>query len=275
MSTVHQERGGAGTGSPAQFTAWLFRREHTLIWRLVSLALVFGLWEIAGQIPINPAFPAFSHTMEGLYALAADGSLFRAYAETLKPLAIGVAISASLGVSIGIAMGLRWDVAWVGTPVFIVMQAAPMAAVIPLLTFVYGTGLTAKVIAVCLMASPPIVLNSYRAVANVNTSLLMMCRSFLGNRRQEIRNIILPDASPMIFAGLRLGAAEGFGGAVIAELLITPTGIGDLITFHRSIAAYPEMYASVFSIVVFTVIGVSLLLTLEHILFRPDKKQES
>ncbi len=274
MSTIRQEREGAGNGSLAQSFAWVFRREHTLIWRLISLALVLGLWEIAGQIPINPAFPAFSSVLGGLYAMAADGTLWSAYGETLKPLAIGVAISGSLGVSIGIAMGLRWDAAWIGTPVFIVMQAAPMAAVIPLLTFVYGTGLTAKVIAVCLMASPPIVLNSYRAVSNVNSSLLMMCRSFLGNRRQEIRNVILPDASPMIFAGLRLGAAEGFGGAVIAELLITPTGIGDLITFHRSIAAYPKMYAAVFSIVVFTVVGVSLLLSLERILFRPDKKQE-
>ncbi|MEX2576295.1 MAG: hypothetical protein WD382_06550, partial [Halofilum sp. (in: g-proteobacteria)] len=59
------------------------------------------------------------------------------------------------------------------------------------------------------------------------------------------------------------------------ELLITPTGVGDLITFYRSIAAYPEMYAAILSIVVFTVIGVSLLLRLEQTLFRPDKKRES
>ena len=58
-----------------------------------------------------------------------------------------------------------------------------------------------------------------------------MCRSFLGTRRQEIVKIILPDASPVIFAGLRLGVAAGFIGVVLAELLITPTGIGDLITY--------------------------------------------
>ena len=42
----------------------------------------------------------------------------------------------------------------------------------------------------------------------------------------------------MIFAGLRLGIAAGFIGVMLAELLITPTGIGDLITYHRSIANY-------------------------------------
>ena len=47
----------------------------------------------------------------------------------------------------------------------------------------------------------------------------------------------------MIFAGLRLGVAAGFIGVVLAELLITPTGIGDLITYHRAVADYAEMYA--------------------------------
>ena len=43
--------------------------------------------------------------------------------------------------------------------------------------------------------------------------------------------IIVPHAGALIFAGLRLGLAMGFIGVVIAELLITPTGVGDLITY--------------------------------------------
>ena len=42
----------------------------------------------------------------------------------------------------------------------------------------------------------------------------------------------------------------GFIGVVIAELLITPTGIGDLITYHSSVADYPEMFAAVASIII-------------------------
>lgn len=272
VSTTHRD-GGAGNGSLVLWATWIFRPQHTLFWRCLSLALVLGAWEIAGQIPINPAFPSFSATLMAFLELTMSGEMAGAYAETLKPLLIGVAISASFGVSVGIAMGLRWDVAWVATPVFIVMQAAPMAALIPLITFVYGIGLTSKVLAVCMLALPVIVLNSYRAVRNVNPSLITMCRSFLGTRRQQIKHVILPDASPMIFAGLRIGMAEGFGGAVLAELLITPTGIGDLITFYRSVAGYPEMYASIASIVVVTVVAVSLMLKLELLLFRPEKRE--
>jgi len=157
----------------------------------------------------------------------------------------------------------------------VVMQAAPMAALIPMITFIYGIGLTSKVLAVCVLALPVIVLNAYKAVRNVNPSLIAMSRSFLGSRWQEITRIVLPDASPMIFAGLRLGIAAGFIGIVLAELLITPTGIGDLITYNRSVAKYPEMYATIASIIVFAAVVVGLLLRLETALFRPERRGQA
>ncbi len=75
--------------------------------------------------------------------------------------------------------------------------------------------------------------------------------AFLATRCQQISKIILPAASGLIFAGLRLGLAQGFTGAILAELLITPTGVGDLITYYRSIADYPRMFAAILSIIVF------------------------
>ena len=127
-------------------------------------------------------------------------------------------------------------------------------------------------ISVCLLALPVIVLNSYKAVANVNPSLIAMCRSFLGSRFQQIVKVILPEASPVIFAGLRLGISAGFVGIVRAELLITPTGIGDLITYHRSVANYAYMYATIASIIVFSAATLSLLQWVEETWIRPEKK---
>jgi NitT/TauT family transport system permease protein len=142
-----------------------------------------------------------------------------------------------------------------------------------MVTFIYGIGLTAKVISVCLLALPVIVLNSYKAVANVNPSLINMCRSFLGSRMQQIMKIILPDASPVIFAGLRLGISAGFIGIILAELLITPTGIGDLITYHRAVANYAHMYATIASVIVFSAVTLSVLQWVEERWFRPEKKR--
>jgi ABC-type nitrate/sulfonate/bicarbonate transport system permease component len=244
-----------------------------ILWRLASIILFCLAWEVAGRIPVNVAFPPFSEVVFAFGRMMADNSLPAAFLNTLVPLVIGVTMAVVIGVVTGVAMGLREELEWAGVPVFVVMQAAPMAALIPLITFIYGIGLTAKVLSVIILALPVIALNGYKAVRNVSPSLRAMCRSFLGSSRQEIFKVVLPDASPMIFAGLRLGVSAGFVGVILAELLITPTGIGDLITYHRSIANYAEMYAAIATIILFAAVTVGLLERIEIALFRPDKKE--
>ena len=268
MSTVVTERTGGVAEAPRAGELLV----HPLSLRLLSVVIVLGAWEYAGRVPISPAFPTFLTTLQAFFELIADGSLPRALWVTLQPLALGLLISGLIGVAVGIAMGLSRLVEWLGSPVFIVMQSAPLAALIPLLTFAYGIGLTSKVLTVCIMAMPVIVLNSLGAVRHTPASLIEMGTAFLGSRRQLIMHVILPSASPVIFAGLRLGAAAGFIGAILAELLITPTGIGDIITYYQSVAEYPKMYAAIATVIVFSVLFIEFLEWLEIRLFRPDKR---
>jgi len=245
---------------------------HPLSLRLISVAIVFAAWEYAGRVPISPAFPTLAETMTAVWEMLLDGTLTKAFAITLKPLVIGLIASVVVGVGMGVAMGLNRTSEWLFAPVFIIAQSAPLAALIPILTFAYGIGLASKVLTVCIMAMPVIVLNSLNAVRNTPVSLIEMGRSFLGSRWQLIFKIILPSASPVIFAGLRLGCAAGFIGVILAELLITPTGIGDIITYSQAIADYPRMYGAIFSIIVFSVLFIELLELVEVSLFRPEKR---
>jgi len=216
---------------------------------------------------VSAAFPPFSHTLAGLFEMLSDGSLGKAYWLTLQPLAIGIVLCGLAGIGFGIGMGLSRAIEWLSLPVFIILQAAPMAAIIPLITYVYGIGLTSKVLAVVMLAAPVIVMNSYKGIRNTSPSLLQMCRSFQGTRRQEVVKIILPHAAALIFTGLRLGLAMGFIGIVIAELLITPTGIGDLITYHSSVADYPKMFGTIASIIAVAALSLHALERLERKLF--------
>jgi NitT/TauT family transport system permease protein len=239
-----------------------------LILKLVSAMIVFGAWEIAGRIPVSYAFPTFVESMSALWSMTTDGTLFHAYGETLKPLVAGVAISAFMGIGLGLWIGLSARFDWLFSPIFIVMQAAPLAALIPLLVMAYGIGLTSKVFVVCIMAMPVIVLNTAGAVRNTPTNLKEMARAFLATDTAVISKVVIPAASPIIFSGLRLGISAGFIGAILAELKITPTGVGDIITYSRSIADYGSMYAAIFSIIVLAVLFLNLLEKLEIVLFK-------
>ena len=173
--------------------------------RLISIVGFFLAWEISGHVPISPAFPTFSGTMMAMFEMIFDGSLFLAYFETLKPLLLGVGISAFFGVTIGVSMGLNKKSRWLWEPIFVVLQASPVAALIPLITYAYGIGITAKTVAVIILASPIIVLNTYKAVGNASPVLVQMSRAFQGTRMQEIWKVIIPNAS----AGYLCGASSG------------------------------------------------------------------
>lgn len=245
---------------------------RSLLLKFLSAFLVFGAWEIAGRIPVSYAFPTFFESMGALARMAFDGTLLQAYTETLKPLAIGIAISAITGIAIGLWIGLSNWFDWLFSPIFIVMQAAPLAALIPLLVMMYGIGLTSKVFVVCIMAMPVIVLNTAGAVRNTPSSLTEMGRSFQASGLEVILKIVIPAASPVIFSGLRLGVSAGFIGAILSELKITPTGVGDIITYSRSIADYASMYAAIFSIIVLAVLFLNLLEKIEHFLFEGNTR---
>jgi ABC-type nitrate/sulfonate/bicarbonate transport system permease component len=260
----------AGPGDRAGRVAAWAGRPWAL--RSASILFVFGLWEWGAAASPNVAFPTCSETLVAFGDMLADGTFARAYAETAGPLIVGVLLTGIGGVLAGVVMGLSQRAEWLGLPLFIVLQASPSAAIVPLITFIYGIGFTAKVFAVVLLSAPVIVLNSYRGIANTPRSLLEMSSAFLATRWQRIWKVIMPAASGVIFAGLRLGLAQGFTGVVLAELIITPTGVGDLITYYRSVADYPRMFASILSIIVVASVSVTLLQRAEQRLFRPEMR---
>jgi hypothetical protein len=66
--------GGAGSGSSsiAEMLAEFARRRKSF-WIVLSLAILFTAWEIAGRVPISFAFPTFLETFSALIEMALDG----------------------------------------------------------------------------------------------------------------------------------------------------------------------------------------------------------
>ena len=96
-----------------------------------SFVIVLGAWEYAGRLPVSNAFPPLSATAAAAWEMILDGRLPRALGITIVPMLIGVTISALMGVLLGLATGLNNRVEWLGIPLFLVLQAAPLAAIIP------------------------------------------------------------------------------------------------------------------------------------------------
>ena len=246
-------------------------KNNLLIWRVFSFFIVFSIWELAGRADISIAFPPFSKVLVAFVEMIFSGEFFVAYADSLPPLLTGLFITIIGGVIIGISIGLVRSAEWFIMPLLIIFQTAPVSALIPMLTYIYGISDTSKIVAIIILGMPLVALNSYKGIQATNPSLLEMSKSFLASRLDTILFVILPSAQKMIFAGLRLGISGAFIGIVLAELLITPTGIGDLITYNRFIARYDKMFATIVSILAIAGLTLSLMRVFEDWLFPSEK----
>ena len=246
-------------------------KNNLLIWRVFSFFIVFSIWELAGRADISIAFPPFSKVLVAFVEMIFSGEFFVAYADSLPPLLTGLFITIIGGVIIGISIGLVRSAEWFIMPLLIIFQTAPVSALIPMLTYIYGISDTSKIVAIVILGMPLVALNSYKGIQATNPSLLEMSKSFLASRLDTILFVILPSAQKMIFAGLRLGISGAFIGIVLAELLITPTGIGDLITYNRFIARYDKMFATIVSILAIAGLTLSLMRLFEDWLFPSEK----
>ena len=242
-----------------------------LLFRIISFFLVFLIWELAGRSDISIAFPPFSKVFLAFIEMTLSGEFVEAYADSLPPLLIGLLITVVGGVIIGVSVGLIRSAEWFIMPLLIIFQTAPVSALIPMLTYIYGISDTSKIVAIIILGMPLVALNSYKGIQATNPSLLEMSESFLASRANTIIFVILPSAQKMIFAGLRLGISGAFIGIVLAELLITPTGIGDLITYNRFIARYDKMFATIVSILAIAGLTLSLMRVFEDWLFPKEK----
>ena len=242
-----------------------------LLWRLFSFFIVFSIWELAGRSDISLAFPPFSEVAIAFVSMILSGEFTKAYADSLPPLLTGLCITIIGGILIGVTVALARSAEWFVMPLLIIFQTAPVSALIPMLTYIYGISDTSKVVAIVILGMPLVALNSYKGIQATSPSLLEMSKSFLASRLYTILFVILPSAQKMIFAGLRLGVSGAFIGIVLAELLITPTGIGDLITYNRFIARYDKMFATIVSILVIAGLTLGLMRIFEDWLFPSEK----
>ena len=75
----------------------------------------------------------------------------------------------------------------------------------------------------------PILISTAAGVAQSDSDLVEMGRSFGASRATLFWRIMLPSAVPAILSGLRIGAAVAVVGTVVAELYMAQSGLGGML----------------------------------------------
>jgi NitT/TauT family transport system permease protein len=187
---------------------------------LVGLALL-GLWQLAAwhkwPDPVLAKTPL--QTWHYLVHSASSGELWSNTRATMTAVLIAWVLAGLAGVAAGVALALLPRVERVFTPYLDAANAMPRLALAPLFIVALGINTSAKVA----MASTLvffIVLSGARAGVRSTDAEWLRLSTVLGAKKHQLfRKVLLPVATPAIFAALRLGLIYSLLGVVGSELI--------------------------------------------------------
>ncbi|AXB48573.1 nitrate ABC transporter permease [Amycolatopsis albispora] len=209
---------------------------------LLFIGLVV-LWELATRVAQDPFFPPPSEILSAAGRLWFSENLTEHILPSIGRMLGGWLIAVVLGVGIGVALGrTRTGMDYAG-PLFSFGRSIPPPTLAPVFLVLFGIGPGMQLATIIFGALFPILLNTVDGVRSVDAVKVDTARSFRSPRRYWLLLVVLPAASPKIFAGLRLSLSISMILMVVSELIGAFDGIGYALNSSRQIFDFPGMWA--------------------------------
>ena len=135
------------------------------------------------------------------------------------------------------------------------MRPIPPLALIPLAIIYLGIGDKSKIALLFLAALWVMVLSARSGVQGIHLSKIHAAYTLGASKKQVLWRVILPNALPEIFTGMRVAMGVCWGTLVAAELVGASSGIGFMITVAGKFLATSLVFLG---IIIIGVIGFAI-----------------
>jgi osmoprotectant transport system permease protein len=161
------------------------------------------------------------------YALAHRDEITSALRTHAALSASALAIAAAIGVPLGVLCSQRAAGSAIVAAVTAV-RVVPSLAVLTLVLPVLGLGFAPALVALSILAFPPILINTFVGYRDVDAGVREAAFAMGMTRGAIVRRIETPLAFPVVMTGMRTAAVEVIASATLATF-IGGGGLGDLI----------------------------------------------
>lgn len=166
---------------------------------------------------------------------------------TLKGALGGFAIGCSLAVVVSLVTS-RWTATREALlPFAIAANSMPIIAFAPIANNWFGIdNPVSKMTIVAVMVFFPVMINTTRGLALVDSRSLELMRSYAAGEREILFKLRIPNALPYLFNGLKVAAALSMIGAVVGEYFGGPRiALGVFITQEAALFRFASAWAAI------------------------------
>jgi ABC-type nitrate/sulfonate/bicarbonate transport system permease component len=225
-----------------------------VILRFWVVPVVLVVWEILARFLEDADFPPPTTIVTSMYEMWFSGPVSRLFLTddaidnilpSLGRMFSGWILASLLGVMFGLVLG-RSKVATDYVDALIEFgRAVPPPLLLPLFLVLFHAGLTMQLATIVFGVIWPVLLNSIEGVRAVDRTYTDTATVFGLSKAERLRVVVIPAASPKIFAGLRLSLSLALILMVISELFGSTNGIGyQLLQAQRSFDG-PGVWATI------------------------------
>ena len=274
---VEPAAGGARAPQPAARAAAAGARAasrwRTVLWNVLSLAVVIVAWHLGAAAYKSPYLPGPGEIYKAFIDLARNGdvlgnSLWAHIEASVYRLLVGFGLGVLFGVPLGLLMGLYNSVYRNIRAVIEPFRFIPPIAWIPLAIILF-TGITRYAFLIFLGAFFPVFTATLVGVARVEPIHRKVAMVYGATKAYVIARIVVPTVLPDIFGGMRVGLGTAWMTIVAAELTGgTPIGLGRLMVNYSELLRIPEVVVAMVLIGLIGFLFNEVLLLLEKYLFR-------
>jgi osmoprotectant transport system permease protein len=163
-------------------------------------------------------------------------------AEHIQISAIPVALAAVIALPVAMAIGHRRRFEFLVVSIANLGRAIPSFGLLFLFVIVFGIGDEPVILAMLLLAIPPILTNGYVGIQGVDADTLEAARGMGMSEWGVLGRIELPLAAPVIVAGLRTAAVQVVATATLAAV-VGGGGLGRFIIDGFAAGDRPQVFA--------------------------------
>lgn len=144
-------------------------------------------------------------------------------------------------------------------PYMVTLQAIPILALVPLISFWFGTDQTSRIIVCVIISLFPIIVNTLFGLQSAERGMHDLLTLHGAGRVTRLRKLMFPAAMPAIFAGLRISAGLSVIGAIVGDFFFGrgDAGIGQLLRKYASQLQGEQLLAAV---IMSSALGVAVFL---------------
>ena len=197
-----------------------------------TLLVVFFGWLIATSVTSLSYLPSPGSIVRAVIEMIHSGyggvSIWFEIWASVKRVLIGFLVGSTGGVILGLWAGYKRSVYAIVAPILGFLRPIPPIAFIPLSVLLFGIGNTGKIVLVAYVAFNYVLVNAIAGAAGIPNIYLRAGTSLGLKPRQIFIRIIIPNALPQIFTGLKIALALSWAVLVAAELIGAQTELGRL-----------------------------------------------